>query len=127
MNNRLYRGAQVLFILLLLSFICSCSDPETQLETIAKQDEIRVVTVYGPTTYFIDTDSETGFEYEMARLFAEQLNTNLKIIIASNKSEMIDVLMRGEADVAVGLIKQTFGENDHFRFIGSDYNFKIGI
>ena len=112
MNNQLFHGIRVLLILPLLSFIYSCSDPETRVETIVKQDEIRIVTVYGPTTYFADTDSETGFEYEMARLFAEQLNANLKIIIASNKSEMIDVLMRGEADVAVGLIKQTFGEHD---------------
>jgi len=79
-----------------------------------------MVTIYSPTTYFIDSDSETGFEYELARMFAERLNVNLKIIIAANKAEMVDILMKGEADAAMGLIKQTFDGNN-FLSTGPEY------
>ncbi|MGK0297726.1 MAG: membrane-bound lytic murein transglycosylase F [Gammaproteobacteria bacterium] len=100
-----------ILILPLMILLGSCDSLVTQLETIRQRDEIRIVTIYSPTTYFIDSDSETGFEFELARMFAERLNLNLKIIIAANRAEMVDILMKGEADVAVGLIKQTFDGN----------------
>lgn len=99
------------FILVIGLAGLSCTQPRTQLDRILERGEIRVVTTYGPTTYFIDSDSETGFEFELARLFAGFLNVDLKMIIASNKADMVESLVRGEADIAVGLLKRTHAGN----------------
>jgi membrane-bound lytic murein transglycosylase F len=107
-------------ILTLVILLGSCDSLVTQLEEISQRGEVRVVTIYSPTTYFIDSDSETGFEFELARLFAERLELDLKIIIAANRAEMVDMLIKGEADVAVGLIKQTFYDNT-FLSAGPEY------
>ena len=101
-------------LIVILAGLVDCQSPEPpQLSVIQDQGTLRVVTIYSPTTYFIDTDSETGFEYELSRLFAEHLGLDLQIIIAANKAEMVDILIRGDADIAAGLIRQTFEDNDN--------------
>jgi len=89
--------------------LVSCAPPQKmQLEQILERGELRVTTTYSPATYLIDADSETGFEYELARLFAARLNVKLAIVIADNKADMVGILKRGEADIAAGLIKTKF-------------------
>nr|NIN34025.1 transporter substrate-binding domain-containing protein [Gammaproteobacteria bacterium] len=100
-------------LILFLAGLVDCQSPEPpQLSLIQDRGELRVVTIYSPATYFIDADSETGFEYELSRLFAEHLGVDLKIVIATNKAEVINILLQGDADIAVGLIRQTFEDND---------------
>jgi membrane-bound lytic murein transglycosylase F len=100
-------------LIILLAGLVDCQSPESpQLSVIQDRGELRVVTIYSPASYFIDSDSETGFEYELSRLFAEHLDVDLQIIIAANKAEMVDILNRGEADIAAGLIKHTFEDNN---------------
>ena len=111
MDTNVFKKCCFFLILSVLAGMVACSKFEPEMAATDNPVEIRVVTTYSPTTYFIDNDSETGFEYELARLFAEHLKIEFKIIIATNKSEMIDVLLRGEADIAIGLIKQTFSVN----------------
>ena len=110
MRKRVFYLVSGLLILLGLTST-SCVQPLTQVERILERGELRVVTTYSPTTYFIDTDSETGFEYELARLFAGFLNVRLKVIIAENKADMVESLRRNEADIAVGLLKRTHAAN----------------
>jgi len=119
---KLYMPKKILKIPLypLLLVLVSCSAPPSQIEKIVQRGDLRIVTTYGPTTYLIDSDSETGFEYELARLFAEQLNVRLKVIVATNKANMIEILKRGEADIAVGLIKKTYAE-DQDLITGPEY------
>ncbi len=92
----------------ILVVLAACSAEITDDNAELSQEKIRIVTVYSPTTYFVDTDSETGFEYELARLFAIYINHELEIVVADNKAEMVDILLSGNADIATGLVKQTF-------------------
>lgn len=99
----------------------SCVAPKTQLEIIKEFGYIRVVTIYSPATYLVDVDSETGFEYELARMFADHLDVKLKIIVATNKADMLDILKRGDADIAAGTIKSRFS-NDVALLSGPAYD-----
>ena len=111
MPNTYYKILPIILVLPLLLAATACFRPDTQLGEIRNRGELRVVTTLSPTTYYIDADSETGFEYELVRLFAEQLKVKLRVITASNKADMIAILKRGGADIAVGLIKRTFAED----------------
>jgi len=96
--------------------LAACTANPTQLEKIKRRGELRVVTRVGPTTYYIDSDGETGMEYEMARLFAQELGVKLKIIIARNTSEIIDELKLGKADLAAAALSKYFIRDDTLMF-----------
>jgi membrane-bound lytic murein transglycosylase F len=106
-NNSLLARLSVLGLagLLLLS---ACSATRTQLEKIRERGELRVVTRISPTTYYVDSDGETGIEYEMARLFAQKLGVDLKIILARNTSDIIEELKLGRADIAAAGLSKYF-------------------
>ena len=82
MINRLSHFISHYAFTLALGLLAACGLETPDLENENRQNEIRIATVYSPTTYFIDTESETGFEYELARLFADTFNYELKMIIA---------------------------------------------
>lgn len=111
------RNKSVLFLvsvagLAALLVLSACNKPRTLLDKIRERDVLRVVTRIGPTTYYIDSDGETGMEYEMARLFARDLGVNLDIVIARNTSEIIEMLKLGEADIAAAALSKYFVEDD---------------
>ncbi len=120
MITRLSHSILQYTLILALGLLAACGLETPDIENDNRQNEIRISTVYSPTTYFIDTENETGFEYELARLFADTFDHKLKMIVASNKAEMIDLLLSGEVDIATGLLKETF-ENNPKLTTGPDY------
>ena len=49
----------------------------TLLEQVQQQGYLNVLSINGPTTYYEDPFGYTGFEYELAHTFAENLNVEL--------------------------------------------------
>lgn len=90
----------------------ACEQSRTQLDKILERGVLRIVTRIGPTTYYIDSDGETGMEYEMARLFAKELGVELEIVIARNTSEIIEALKFGRADIATAGLSRYFLEDE---------------
>lgn len=66
---------------------------------IREDDTLRVVTMYGPTSYFLYKDNEAGYEYEMAKSLSKALGVNMKITVAENESAMYDMIRSGNADL----------------------------
>lgn len=99
-----------LFILLfILHQGCKKSDKTTQ--TVAETpiavkdkglptDTLRVVTLYGPISYFDYRGDTLGFEYENVKKFAEEQNLILDVKVKNNVPELIESLNKGEADLA---------------------------
>lgn len=73
-----------------------CSD----LEKILAEDTLRVVTLSRSTSYFDYKGEEMGFEYELAQRFAQHLGVKLKIATAKDETEMINMLVDKEVDLA---------------------------
>ena len=61
-------------------------------------DTLRVVTLYGPTSYFHYRGEEMGIEYENIRRFAQENGFELKVKVVKNISELIEELKEGESD-----------------------------
>jgi len=95
----------VIYALLLLCLLLgSCTPSKTELEKILERGVVNVVTRNGPATYYLDKDSETGLEYELARRFADSLGVELNIIVARNKAEIVGILENGDADLAAAAL-----------------------
>jgi membrane-bound lytic murein transglycosylase F len=69
-------------------FFFYAADPPL-LEQIKKQGELRVITRYGPTTYYEGEPGAAGLEYELAKRFAEELNVKLHLIVADNFTDIL--------------------------------------
>ena len=70
------------------------------LKQIQKSGELVVISRNSPTTYYEGAEGPTGFEYELARKFADSLGVNLRIITPENLNDIFDLLDRGEAHFA---------------------------
>lgn len=93
----------------LLSLICfSACNPQPKTTTacpvrdlpeITESDTLRVLTLYGSTSYFLYRNQEMGYEYELINDFAQSQQLEIKIIVAENENRLIEMLENGTGDV----------------------------
>lgn len=77
------------------------------IEEIQDQGSITIVTRNNPTTYYEDRHGSTGYEYELAKEFAEYLGVELNLLVVSNLKEAMDALKSGKAHMAAaGLTRE---------------------
>ena len=103
-------------LLITLSLLIACDDAQPHLEEIRERGELRVLTRYGPTTYYVKDNQLVGFEYELAQRFAEHLNVKLKIIVPDNLGDILRLIENGKADMAAAGLSITPKRKDRFQF-----------
>ncbi|MGL5482811.1 MAG: transporter substrate-binding domain-containing protein, partial [Aeromonas veronii] len=99
-----------LFIGLLLTLTlvgCDFYSPSSQLEQIRQRGEIRVGTIYGPTSYYQRDDLAQGFDYELAQNYADWLGVKLTIIPVDTTDQLVTLLKKGKLDLAAAAIMVT--------------------
>ena len=91
-------------ILLLLG---GCAEEPSALERVQAEGVLRVITRNSPATYFQDRNGETGFEYELVKRFADDLDLELQIETADNLDELFARLGKpgGPVLAAAGLVE----------------------
>lgn len=95
-----------LFIpLILVLGMGSCSIPETPIPPMQKSHELVVLTRNGPTTYYEDAYGNfAGLEYDLVKLFAQELGVDVRFVVAPEYSKIIPSLTKKQAHlVAAGL------------------------
>lgn len=102
--------------LLLVPFLHACSKADTQLQRVLERGELQVITRNAATTYYEGPDGPRGIEYDLAKGFADSLGVKLKIIPATNVSEVLHQLGKGEGDLAAAGLAVTAGREKEFRF-----------
>ncbi len=92
---------QILFLsIVYVLVLSSCGDQKTIIETIRESGELRFVTVESPLTYFKGSDDKAeGLEYELASMFAESLDLDLKLIIVKNKHDVVSLINKNKAHI----------------------------
>ncbi len=96
---QLQRRLSCALALLLLPWLTGCSESDA-LTTIKQEDTLKVITRNGPTTYYENRGSATGFEYVLAEAFADFLGVELEIIPVYGLDELFDALQRGRVHLA---------------------------
>ena len=90
--------------------------PATHLEQVKARGELVVATRNAGTTYYEGPQGPTGFEYDLARAFAEELGVRLKIVVPGNLERMLDMVARGEVDMAAAGLTVTESRRRRVRF-----------
>lgn len=110
----------ILVLIICSFFIASCKQKKedtntniisTDLSNILLSDTLRVATMYGSTSYFLFRDDMMGYDFELIQNFATSLKVNLKIVLASSETEMIQMLRERRVD----LIAYNFVETKEFK------------
>jgi len=83
----------------LLSLLCGCEQPDA-LARIHARGELVVVSRNSPTTYYLDRNGPTGFEYALAERLAQELGVDLRMESAFNLPDIFSKLQRHQADIA---------------------------
>ena len=108
----------VITILLIFQGIPQLFKPSL-LKQVINSGELIVVTRNSPTTYYEGTNGPTGFEYELAKQFADFLGVKLKIITPDGLNEIFTVLDKNQAHFAAAGLTITKERKKRVRFSAS--------
>ena len=74
------------------------------LDGLGERGVLRVITVNGPSTYFLWRGNVVGFDYELVKKFASEYDLRVRMVVASTMDQVLPWLAEGRGDlVAVGL------------------------
>ena len=102
---------------MLVIILTGCNQTDT-LQDVKERGYLRVVTRTSPTTYYRDNTGPTGFEYQLAQRFADQLGVELKVTTENTITGIFRNLREGTADIAaagLSLTASRAGEFPHTR------------
>jgi peptidoglycan lytic transglycosylase F len=80
--------------------LAGCNAEPTGLAQVRARGELRVGTVNEPTAYYLGAHGPQGYEYRLARAFAESVNIPLVIVTARDRSTLRELLAEGSVDIA---------------------------
>ncbi len=103
-------------IFLAASLYTTPAEKLTLLESVRQNNRLVVVTRSAASTYYRDATGPAGPEFDLARRFAERLDVDLKIIVASDLKQIFSLLARGEAHFAAAGLTQTADRYRWLRF-----------
>jgi membrane-bound lytic murein transglycosylase F len=104
-------------VLLSLLLLSACEEiaptAERDFDLIAEGDTLVLLTTFNSTSYFIYRGEPMGYEYELARAFAEEHDLHLRVEVVRERERVFDQLRAGEGDLAgARLLPALEGERD---------------
>jgi membrane-bound lytic murein transglycosylase F len=95
---KIFRGL-ILCLMLLEGAGCQQLSPRNTLAAVKARGELRVLTREDGVSYYKTPYGPAGFEYELAKAFADHLGVKLKVSVTENFRDMVPALLRGRADI----------------------------
>ncbi len=74
-------------------------------DAILASKHLRLITLYGPSTFMLWENRRFGYEYELMRVFARKHGLQLDVRVAANEAELYEALRNGQADLAGGFLR----------------------
>jgi peptidoglycan lytic transglycosylase F len=107
LHKRLFKKPMLAGFVVLVALVlsgCESKDDSANLQRILDRGYIVVGTLFGPNSYYIDAQGPSGFEYELAKKYADFLGVKLKIVPSYNLADLFPLLENGSVDfLAAGL------------------------
>mgnify|MGYP002700373630 FL=1 len=119
LESKLVTKFTSLLLVIFISFFLSACDKDNEsasLSRILARGYINVGTIFGPTNYYSTATGFAGFEYELAKKYADSLNVELRIIPTYSLDELFIKLNTGEVDLLAAGLSVTDKRLQRFRF-----------
>lgn len=88
---------------------------QTSLEKVQQEGVLHIVTRNAPAIYYEDKDGPAGLEYDLAKLFAEELGVELRVRVADDQQEIERILDGGFTNFAAAGIASTRHQNEKYK------------
>lgn len=99
-----------------LCTLSTCSPRLSTIEQVRALGVLRVATINSATTYYEGPSGPTGFEYDLAKGFAERLGVTLEVVVASSPPQTLELVRRGRAHLAAAGVSVTPLRREQMRF-----------
>lgn len=110
-------GPERLLLAVLITFFSVSGDSGLNAIEQAKARGVLVMlTLNGASTYYIGADGETGFEYDLAQAFADQVGVPLEVIAVDAIGDLIPALEAGRGDFIAANLSRTPNRMSKLRF-----------
>lgn len=106
----------LLIFIALLAIPLYSEQPQTQLQQIQQRGYLKVLTLNTASTYYEDANGPNGFEYHLAKLFADHLGIGLKIIVLEEYADIYPELQFATGDIAAAGLSQQDNHNPNIEF-----------
>nr|WP_281175812.1 membrane-bound lytic murein transglycosylase MltF [Catenovulum maritimum] len=95
---------------------CKTEQAQSQYQKIIQSKQLKIGTLFGSTSYFLTADGATGFEYELAKHFADYLDVELVVVPVYDLSELFALLDSGQVDLLAANLTRTPDREKQYRF-----------
>lgn len=110
-------AAYALVVLLLFCIPALLSwNSKTQLGAIIESGTIKLVTRNSPNTYFIEKGTPAGFEYDLAKAYADYLGVKLELVLPSSFGEIFRTMEKRDGHIAGAMLTVTDEREKKFDF-----------
>lgn len=86
------------------------------LDVIRRRGVLRVITRNNSSAYFVARGAELGFQYELAKAFADELGVRVEFVVPPTRSALIDTLLTGGGDMIAAGMTITSTRAERVRF-----------
>jgi membrane-bound lytic murein transglycosylase F len=119
-NNKIsYFTVLCLFLSTALLSGCKDINQQANLQRVIDRGYVTVGTIYGLTNYYIGANGDSGFEYELAKKYADHLGVELKISASYSLEALFSKVASGEVDFLAAGLSVTDNRLKKFRFAPS--------
>ena len=105
-----------ILILFISLFLTACADDVSLLQKIKNDGKLVIATRNSPTTYYITAVGPAGFEYDLAKLFADELGVELDVVLSDNLAEIFPMIISRKAHFAAAGLTITNKRKQRFHF-----------
>lgn len=96
--------------------VTGCSRPSTLQEVLA-EDVLHVITREAPSIYYQGRGGATGYDYELAKRFANELGVELRVRVAEDNTEILSVLSKNYAHIGLAGLSGQPGIADQYKVL----------
>ncbi|KEF31750.1 Transglycosylase, Slt family [Marinobacter nitratireducens] len=96
--------------------LTACSRPTT-LQEIRNEGVLHVITRESPSIYYEGRNGVTGYDYELAKRFANELGVELRVRVADDNTEILSVLSRDFAHIGMAGLSDQPGLDNQYRVL----------
>ncbi len=107
---------RILIIIALAGLLGTCSSPPPILEQVLEIGELRVVTRDSPTAFTMGPNGPSGPEYDLVKAFASDLGVALVVKSVDSVSEIVPMLVSGDAHMAAAGLSITESRREYLNF-----------
>jgi len=115
-----FKFFKLLFVVTVLTVSgCKKESDQSSFKRILERGYVTVGTLYGPNSYYIGANGPAGFEYELAKKYADSIGVSLKILPSYSLDELFPRLDAGEVDFLAAGLTVTPNRLKHYDFAPS--------